>query len=190
LSESTVLTALAAFERTIVAKESRFDRFQQGEKSALTEEEQRGFATFSGKALCSRCHKGTELSDQKFHNTGVETDDLGRIKIVRNPEFQLRPYPFFANHKAFKTPSLRNVSITAPYFHNGSEASLEDVVRFYNGGGKAVDTYGRSPDVGQLGLTESEISELVAFLGSLRSEVQFCPPSRAATNAIPANAEP
>ena len=188
MSESTVLTALAVFERAIVAKESRFDRFQQGDKSALTEEEQRGFATFSGKGLCSRCHRGTELSDQKFHNTGVETDDLGRIKIVRNPEFQLRPYPFFGNHKAFKTPSLRNVSTTAPYFHNGSEASLEEVVRFYNEGGKAVDTYGRSPDVGKIGLTESEISELVAFLGSLRSEVQFCPPNRATTNAIPANA--
>ena len=117
----TVLTALATFEKTIVAKESRFDRYQQGDKSALTEEEQRGFETFSGVGRCSRCHKGSELSDQKFHNTGVETDDLGRIEIVRNTEFQLRPYPFFANHKAFKTPSLRNVSATAPYFHNGSQ---------------------------------------------------------------------
>ncbi len=87
-------------------------------------------------------------------------------------EFQMTPYPFFASFRAFKTPSLRNVALTAPYMHNGSEATLEDVVRFYNQGGKAADTRGRARHITELHLSEQDIADLVAFLEALTSPVE------------------
>ena len=180
INEKTILAALAAFERRIVALSSPYDRFLAGNADELSKSAQRGFALFDGRALCSKCHSGRDLTDRRFHNTGVETDDLGRIGIVRNTDFQTRPYPFFANHKAFKTPSLRNVALTAPYFHSGSEATLADVIAFYAQGGRAEDDYGRSPDVRPFDMSDEDRTDLVAFLQSLSSEVDFCRPDEAA----------
>ena len=88
----------------------------------------------------------------------------------------MRPYPFFGNHKAFKTPGLRNVALSPPYFHNGSARNLEVVVRFYNDGGTGPDHQGRSPDIRPLGLTDGEVQDLVAFLEALTSPVDVATP--------------
>ena len=94
---------------------------------------------------------------------------MGRGAFDRVGEFQMRPYPFFQAHKAFKTAGLRNVALTAPYFHNGSEPTLLDVVQFYNQGSKDPESYGLSSDIRPLDLDNIEMEDLVAFLRSLTS---------------------
>lgn len=170
LCGETIASALAAFQRTLVSQNSSFDRYMHGDRSALDAGALRGLGLFEGRAGCTRCHQGHDLTDRDFHNTGVVTDDLGRQALDRaglTREFQIRPYPFFATHKAFKTPSLRNVSLTAPYFHDGSKATLQDVVRFYDKGGDSPDSRGRSLEVRPLNLTDEEVADLVSFLEAL-----------------------
>jgi cytochrome c peroxidase len=176
LCGQNLLRALANFERTLVSCDAPFDRYLRGEASALPPEAVRGLALFLGKANCVACHNGPNFTDGKFHNTGVPGSDPGRLAVVRNIEFSMRPYPFFGNRGAFKTASLRNVRLSPPYFHNGSEKTLEDVVRFYNRGGKGTDVEAQSTDVRPLGLSEAEIKDLVAFLDSLTSPVIVNPP--------------
>jgi cytochrome c peroxidase len=94
-------------------------------------------------------------------------DDIGRAAFDRVGEFQMRPYPFFQMRRAFKTPSLRNVALTAPYQHDGSEASLLEVVTFYNRGGRDPASYGKALDIRPLNLTEPDLHDLVAFLEGL-----------------------
>ena len=192
-SMETLGAAIAAFEATLVSADSRFDRWRyRGQSRALTDMEQLGFRIFSGKGRCTVCHLIGEqyalLSDGKFHVTGagfapppgrsfvvplapgvqtVLTDgdlaaftasvppDLGRFEITLDP----------ADRYAFKTPSLRNVARTAPYMHDGSLATLEEVVAFYDqGGGNAPD---KSEALSALGLDSEERRALVAFLRSL-----------------------
>jgi cytochrome c peroxidase len=83
----------------------------------------------------------------------------------------MRPYPFFQMRRAFKTPGLRNVALTAPYQHDGSEETLGEVVRFYNLGGRDPRSYGKSLDIRPLNLTESDLVDLVAFLEGLTAPV-------------------
>jgi cytochrome c peroxidase len=170
LTVHTLARAIAAFERTIVAADSPFDRFEAGDANALSPAAQRGRALFFGAAHCSRCHSGPDFTDGKFHNTGVPGTDPGRSAIERVGEFRDRPYPFFQMQRAFKTPGLRNVSVTAPYFHDGSEPTLEAVIRFYNQGGKAKDG-AVSLDVRPLQLDEAAMADLLAFLASLSSPI-------------------
>jgi len=174
-----IATALAAFERTLVSRNSPFDRHEAGETSALDESAVRGKALFYGRASCGTCHSGPNFTDGLFHNTGVigDSGDIGRAAIDRVGEFQTRPYPFFQMRRAFKTPSLRNVSLTAPYQHDGSEASLADVVRFYNLGGRDPRSYGKSLDIRPLNLTDGDLDDLVAFLRALTSPVTVLPSS-------------
>ena len=192
-SMETLGAAIAAFEATLVAADSRFDRWRyRGQSTALSDVEQLGFRIFSGKGRCTVCHLVGEqdalLADGKFHVTGagfappagrsfvvplapgvqtVLTDvdlaafaasvppDLGRFEITLDP----------ADRYAFKTPSLRNVARSAPYMHDGSLATLEDVVDFYDrGGGGAPD---KSEALAALALDASEKRALVAFLRSL-----------------------
>jgi cytochrome c peroxidase len=195
VSSERIGQALAAYERTLVAGDSRFDRWRYGgDAAALGELERRGFATFTGKARCARCHTVGEASalftDHAFHNTGVgwrrafatpsrtrvelapgvhaeiapevvatfsepPPNDLGRYEITREPK----------DRWAYKTPSLRNVALTPPYMHDGSLASLEDVIDFYDRGG--VDNPEKSPHLAPLGLSADERAALVAFLCSL-----------------------
>ncbi len=177
LTSNTLLRAIANFERTLLANQSPFDLYLSGDDNALSQEARRGLELFRTKANCTKCHHGPNLSDGQFHNTGVKTDDLGRILIVRNTESRMRAtYPIFANYKAFKTPGLRNVALTAPYFHNGSIASLEEVIDLYDQGGLSADRRGRSPDIKPLHLNAQEKSDLVAFLKSLTSPIAFSPP--------------
>jgi cytochrome c peroxidase len=113
-----VAKGLAAFERTIVSRGSRFDRYAAGDKSALTASEKDGLILFIGKAHCARCHDGPNFTDNKFHNIGIGNGDDGRYRITRLEE----------DWGAFKTPGLRNVAAHPPYMHDGSISTLGAVI--------------------------------------------------------------
>jgi cytochrome c peroxidase len=152
--------AIAAFERTLVTPDSRFDAYARGDKGALTEREKRGLSLFIGKAACSQCHSGPNLSDSQFHVLGVprragQPDDVGRYAVTRDER----------DIRAFKTPTLRNVALTAPYMHDGSLPTLESVVAFYDRGGGAAPN--RSRKLLRLRLTAAERRDLVAFMRAL-----------------------
>ena len=190
--------AIASWERTLLAADSPFDRWHYGsEEDALTAQQKRGFALFTGKAGCAACHLVGEqhalFTDHAFHDSGLgyfnsavapalsdpvpveiapgvavpmsraairsvglpPESDLGRHEVTLDP----------ADLWRFKTPSLRNVGLTAPYMHDGSLRTLEVVVRFYDNGGH--DHPGLDPLIQHIGLAEDEIAALVAFLRSL-----------------------
>jgi cytochrome c peroxidase len=111
ISQSTVAKAIASFERTLVSKDSPFDRWVQGDESALSPGAKRGFQIFTGKANCIACHQGGNFTDQGFHNIGLAGNtDPGRYAIV----------PVRILQGAFKTPTLRDVELTGPYMHDGT----------------------------------------------------------------------
>jgi cytochrome c peroxidase len=160
LTEANVGRALASFERVLLRGDSVVDRFRRkGEHDALTPTQREGLWLYESKARCWRCHSGPNFSDEGFHNTGVnwnkETPDRGRITSTKRDE----------DRGKFKTPTLRGVSLTAPYMHDGSLATLEDVVEFYNRGGGAnpnLDTV-----IVPLQLSKDEVAALVEFLKAL-----------------------
>ena len=154
-----IAKAIAAFERTVLSGPSPYDRFMAGDRTALSASAVRGRDLFAGAAGCSGCHAGPMFSDQSFHNIGVGMDrlapDIGREAVTHDP----------ADRGKFRTPGLRNVALTWPYLHDGSAATLEDVVEFYDSGGTpnpALD-----PRIARLGLTAEQQRDLVAFLRSL-----------------------
>ncbi len=185
--------AIAAFERTLVSGDSPLDRFIAGDQSAISDAARRGFTLFRGKARCSRCHTFSDavpfFTDFNYHNTGVaanhpnfnklarqayEVVDTDRAKEVISKLAAedggqelgrvLVTYHVF-DIGSYRTPSLRNISLTAPYFHDGSARTLADVVKFYNGGGR--QNINRDWDLEALVLTEDEQKDLIAFLESL-----------------------
>jgi cytochrome c peroxidase len=173
ITKQTITKAIVAFERSLVTKVSPYDNFLTGDSSALTPKQRKGLELFAGKANCIACHHGANLTDNTFHNVGVLTDDQGRHKIDKvgmSKEFESTPYPFFSMFKAFKTPSLRNVSATAPYFHDGSKSSLQDVVNLYNRGGENPDPTGLAKEIKPLNLDEEEKEALIEFLSALSSD--------------------
>jgi len=127
---NNIVKAIASFERTVLGGNSRFDKYQNGEQTAMTEQEIRGRELFFGKANCTKCHVGSNFSDSDFHNLGVGMSDpepdLGRFEVTKKEE----------NKGAFKTPTLRDVTKTAPYMHDGSQKTLEEVIQFYDQGGE------------------------------------------------------
>ena len=160
ISEETLAKALAAFERTVVSRDSAFDRWLAGDARALTPEQYRGFRVFTDpqKANCAACHSGPNFTDNGFHNIGLASKgapDLGRFNIRK----------VAAMKGAFKTPTLRDIELTAPYFRDGSAGTLREVVDHYVRGGD--DRSNISGDVRALQLTEQEKDDLVAFLRSL-----------------------
>jgi cytochrome c peroxidase len=159
INAELIARAIAAYERTLVSPPTRFDRWIDGDAGALSEAEQRGFAIFTGKGKCSVCHAGFALTDHSFYDIGLPSDDEGRGKIMG----------LASTRHAFKTPTLRELAWTAPYMHNGSLATLEDVVRFYEAGG--VDRPSKASDLARnLQLTDAERQDLLAFLETLSSE--------------------
>jgi cytochrome c peroxidase len=172
ITKSSITKSIVAFERSIVAVNSKYDQYLNGNKEALNEKELAGLALFIGPANCIACHNGPNLSDKLFHNVGIKTDDLGRQSVDQigmNKEFESTPYPFFSTFKAFKTPSLRNIAQTAPYFHNGSKKTLEEVVAFYNSGGENPNKSGLAKEIVPLNLSKKQEAELIAFLLALSS---------------------
>ena len=172
LTKTSITRALVAYEKSIGATDSRYDKFLDGDMEAINPIEKKGLELFIGKANCIACHHGPNLTDNSFHNVGVKTNDLGRQgvdKIGMNKEFESTPYPFFSTFKAFKTPSLRNVAQTSPYFHNGAKSSLAEVVAFYNSGGENPNTSGLAKEIVPLLLSDEEQAALIAFLNTLSS---------------------
>ncbi len=163
LNPDGVAKAIAAYVRTILSGNSPYDRFLAGDKGALSPAAQRGFAVFVGKGQCARCHTGFNFTDEGYHNIGVGVDkpnpDLGRFNVTK----------LEADKGAFKTPTVRDVAKRAPYMHDGSEKTLEDVVAFYNKGG--VKNPWLSAEIRPLSLSAQEQGDLVAFLQSLTGQV-------------------
>lgn len=160
ITPQTIAKAIAAFERTIIAGESRFDRWLAGAEGAMSKEELWGFVVFKGKGNCTACHSGHNFADDKFHNIGLKGEDNpGRFAIDPNPALK----------GAFKTPTLRDVALTAPYMHNGAHATLEEVVDHYNEGGfKNGGT--PSEEMKPLNLSKEDKRALVAFLKTLTGD--------------------
>jgi cytochrome c peroxidase len=187
--------AIAAFERTIVsdAKQVPFDRYMNGDKSALSDSAKRGMAVYNGKGGCIQCHNGALASDQKFYALGVpenevfKTEPLYQIthrwehyqkgvteKAYRDADLDLGLYYITKNPKdvnKFRTPSLRELKYTAPFMHNGIFYTLDEVVDFYNKGGGAGPN--KSPLIKPLGLNDQEKKDLVAFLEALSMDKPF-----------------
>jgi cytochrome c peroxidase len=156
-----IAKALAAFERTLVTKPSAFDRYRQGERDALSPDAERGRELFFGDAGCVRCHSGPHLSDGKFYRLGGSLEDKGLAAVTGKDE----------DRGKFRTPSLRNVAVTAPYMHDGSLKTLEDVVTFYYRTPPTALADDLPLDIEPLlGRSYSEISDVVAFLESLSGE--------------------
>ncbi|MBI1355562.1 MAG: cytochrome-c peroxidase [Acidobacteria bacterium] len=161
----TLAWALAGYVRTIVSGDSSYDRYVAGDGDALTPAQKRGLEVFRGKGACGICHLGPNLTDEEFHNTGVgwkdgPAEDLGREKVTGDA----------ADRGAFKTPTLRDVALAGPYMHDGSLATLEDVVEFYDQGGEANAAL--DPEIRKLNLTDAEKADLTAFLGALNGRIR------------------
>jgi cytochrome c peroxidase len=160
VSAERLATALAAFQRCLVIADSPVDRFRAADVKELSMEARQGLWIFESRGRCWQCHSGDNFSDEQFHNTGVSfgssARDLGRADITHDPQDRYR----------FKTPSLRGVAQTAPYMHDGSAKSLEDVVEFYNRGGSPEDPE-LSPLLQPLNLSVEERRYLVEFLRAL-----------------------
>jgi cytochrome c peroxidase len=193
----TIVKAIAAFERTQLSGNSPFDRFIAGDKNALTPSQQRGWNLFRHRAGCIKCHtfdvSSPFFTDFKFHNTGTAMEEqnfaqlaararqisatntepeqalnlishmpgfseLGRYLVTKQPQ----------NIGAFKTPTLRDIELTTPYMHNGSEKTLLDVVRFYSRGGQSNPNLDER--ITALNLTEAEMNDLVEFMRALTSD--------------------
>jgi cytochrome c peroxidase len=199
--------AIAAYERTLLSFDSPFDQFIAGDPSAISDAAKRGWDLFNGRGLCNRCHALSEkkpnltsFTDNDFHNIGIgiirhnvvalaeqaqrlldsgdasavdraaigtDMSALGRYLITRKR----------ADTAAFKTPNLRNVVMTSPYFHDGSQETLWDVVDHYNKGDGLKNPF-LDEDIQPLALSENDIDDMVAFLASLTSNQYATPAAR------------
>jgi cytochrome c peroxidase len=181
-----VMQAVSAYERTLVCDDTRFDKFAKGEKSALADTEKRGLELFMGKAGCVTCHAPPYFStaflakDGAYFNTGrgivgkkEEEVDVGRMVVTKNA----------SDWAAFKPPSLRNVTKSAPYFHDGSVADLKEAVRFMATGGHKNKNL--SPLLTDRQLSEDELNQLLAFLKALECPGQLSEPKPLKPGAAP-----
>ncbi len=156
-----VVQALATYMRTKVSDDSPWDRYEQGNSRAVSADAIAGFQLFMGEGRCVACHVPPYYGNSTFYNIGLEhgkaKPDPGRFNVTKEA----------VDRGAFKTPSLRSVALGAPYFHDGSVATLEEAVRYMAGGGKADPD--KSPLLVDTGLNDLQIRQLVAFLESLSS---------------------
>jgi cytochrome c peroxidase len=157
-----VAKAIAAFERTVLSGNAPYDRYRAGDKKAMTPAQVRGMSVFFDKAKCDSCHEGANFTLNAFANIGIGADkpdpDVGRYAVTKND----------ADWGVFKTPTLREVEHTAPYMHDGSVRTLEDVVEYYDKGG--TPNRNLDPKIKRLHLSPQEKSDLVAFLKALSGE--------------------
>jgi cytochrome c peroxidase len=190
-----------AYGRKLVSGSSPFSRYIQDQETPdFSPAARRGLALFIGKAACNECHTGPVLSDNKFHNVGVPQVFDENTPLVDEGRFEDVPRMLSSAFNAkgvysadpeagaakldaldptdvrtkgqFRTPSLLNVALTAPYFHNGSARTLEDVMWHYDMGGGEPGRFAgdMDPKMRQLGLSDAEVSDLIAFLHSLTGE--------------------
>jgi cytochrome c peroxidase len=169
-SEDNAVKSMAAFVRTIVANHSAWIHFREDDATAFSEEAKRGWTVFKEKAKCTNCHDGLLLTDLQYHNIGIgmkaKEPDLGRFKVTNVEK----------DKGAFKTPTLLDISKSAPYFHDGSVATLEDAVDLMLGGGiknPHLDTVNLKP----VKLSKKERADLLAFLKALDVEYAIAEPT-------------
>jgi cytochrome c peroxidase len=160
LSPDDLSRALSSFVRSILSGDAPYDRFASGDRTALSADQQTGLQIFRGKGNCTACHVGPNFSDERTHNTGLAWAgqsflDDGRAAITGKAE----------DRGSFKTPTLREVARTAPYMHDGSLATLEDVIDYYDRGGNVNPLL--DPEVRPLRLSPDDKRALVSFLSSL-----------------------
>lgn len=159
-----IVKAIASYERTVLSGNSAWDRYIAGDESALSESAKRGLTLFEGKARCTQCHVGFNLSDGIFHNLGVGMNaaepDMGRNTVTQEEQ----------DKGAFKTPTLRDLQKTAPYMHDGSVKTIEEVVELYDRGGEANPWL--DPKMQPLHLSAEEKADLVEYLKSLEGDWQ------------------
>lgn len=165
-----IAEAIAAYERTVLSTNSAFDKYVSGDQKAMDDAAVRGLSLFKGKARCILCHNGGNFTDNQFHNLGVPQvgpmkEDLGRFAVSRAEK----------DKGAFKTPTLRSITETAPYMHDGAFKTLEEVVDFLDQGG------GNNPHLSHLmkplNMTAEEKADLMAFLKALTGEaIKFTMP--------------
>ena len=164
-----MMQAISAFERTIISGDTAWDRWQAGDQSAASEAARRGFEVFK-QAKCNNCHDGVLLTDQQFHNVGIGMDapepDKGRYNATKKDE----------DTGAFKTPTLRDIARSAPYFHDGSVATLEDAIDLMLGGGKP-NQYLDKKNLEKRTITPDQRRDLLEFLKSLNVDCKLSEPS-------------
>lgn len=164
-----VAQALASYMRTIISQTTPYDAWKAGDEKAVSDAVKRGEIAFQ-KAKCDNCHSGKLLTDQLFHNVGIGMDqesfDVGRFKVSNEEK----------DKGAFKTPTLRDVAESAPYFHDGSVATLEEAVQFMVGGGRENPYLDRA-NLQKADLSEAEIADLIEFLKSLTETTELEPPA-------------
>lgn len=155
VTKDNLAKALAAYERTIVMDKTPFDNYLAGNDKAISDEAKQGMVLFAGKAGCIQCHGGATLSDNQFHNIGMEGNDPGRYNVTKKEE----------DWGKFRTSQLRGLMYTGPFMHNGKMNTLSEVVSYYNRGGDN----GKNKDekIKPLNLSASEQKALVSFLQSL-----------------------
>ena len=158
-----IAKAIATFERTVLSGNSAYDKFKAGDAKALSESQKRGMEIFfSNNARCDSCHEGVNFTNGKYANIGIGMDkpnpDLGRYVVTKQED----------DKGAFKTPTLRDVTKTGPYMHDGSLKTLEDVVEHYNKGG--IKNKWLHADVRPLNLKDQDKKDLVEFLKALDGE--------------------
>lgn len=161
LTKDTILKSLATFERVLHSGSAPFDRWIEGEETAISKQAQKGFVLFNKDFGCAKCHSGWNLTDHSSHDIGYSTDDVGAAKYQPN-----NPKALYA----FKTPGLREIASRAPYMHNGLTKTLEEVVEFYTTGG--VDRKSRSDLIKPFKATPEDMQSLIAFLKTLTSDTQ------------------
>ncbi len=164
-----VAKALATYLRSKNSENSPWDRYESGDKAAVSADAVGGFRLFMGKGRCAACHTPPFYGNSSFFNIGLEAGkakpDPGRFNVTK----------IEADTGAFKTPTLRSVALTAPYFHDGSRATLEEAVRFMAAGGGEDPK--KSPVLSPTGLSDAEIAKIVEFLKSLTSTEPWTAPT-------------
>lgn len=160
--------ALASFVRVLHAGDSPIDRFRSGQVEHLDDAERAGLWLYESRGQCWRCHSGSNFTDEAFHNTGVGSHEgqpeEGRFGVTGRE----------SDRGAFKTPTLRGLAFTAPYMHDGSQGTLEEVVQFYADGG--LENSGLSPHMAAIRLDPQDVEHLVAFLRALSRQAPGEPP--------------
>jgi len=190
---NNVWRAMAAFERTLIHNDTPFDRFMRGDKKAMTEQQQRGLKLFQGKANCIECHNGPMMTDEKYYNLGLPRAEEWLESGLAQITFRYEQYAKGVTEKMyrtvkddaglyyrtkqtrdkgkFRTAPLRYTAYTAPYMHNGSLFTFEEVVDFYNdGGGTNEFAANKTKLLKPLGLSDEEKEDLASFLESLSGE--------------------
>ncbi|HEX7119624.1 MAG TPA: cytochrome c peroxidase [Longimicrobiales bacterium] len=185
IHRTTLRRAIAAYLRELVTPNAPIDAFLRGDADALTAQQKAGLELFIGKANCVACHRGPNLSDFDFHVLGVLQEGLGRDTT---PEDDLGWGEHGGTRYAFRTAPLRQVALTAPYFHAGTAESLEEVIRFKNvarSEHEKVAPEDLAPEFRPLGLTDAEIADLVAFLHALTDTITIKEPLFLAPARVP-----